>query len=108
MPIISPEGWDYVFLISTPAVMYLVNYADELPRSTRLGVTIALLVIAFSLFDLMGRRAYTAFMCWSMITACYVIVIRSRDVASAADRVAVGCAPARVPGDATARALDAD
>jgi Glycosyltransferase family 87 len=75
MPIISPQGWDYVFLISTPAVMYLVNYADELPRSMRLGVTIALLVIAFSLYDLMGRRAYAAFMSWSMITACYVIVI---------------------------------
>jgi hypothetical protein len=75
MPIVSPQGWDYVFLISTPAVMYLVNYADELPHSMRLGVTIALLVIAFSLYDLMGRRAYAAFMSWSMITACYVIVI---------------------------------
>ena len=56
MPIVSPQGWDYVFLISTPAVMYLVNYADGLPRSMRIGVTIALLVIAFSIFDLIGRR----------------------------------------------------
>jgi hypothetical protein len=75
MPIVSPQGWDYVFLISTPAVMYLVNYADGLPRSMRIGVTIALLVIAFSIFDLIGRRAYAAVMSWSIITACYVVVI---------------------------------
>lgn len=75
MPIISPQGWDYVFLVSTPAIMFLVNYRDTLPGWLRGAVTVALIVIAFSLFDLMGRQAYRTFMSWSMITWCYLVVI---------------------------------
>jgi hypothetical protein len=75
MPIISPQGWDYVFLLSTPAVMYLVNDLDALPRPMRTAVAAALLIVAFSLFDFMGRAAYRVFMSWSIITWCYLIVI---------------------------------
>jgi Glycosyltransferase family 87 len=75
MPIISPQGWDYVFVIATPAVMYLVNYRDGLPRVLRAVVVGALLVVAFSIFDLVGRRAYTVIMSWSVIPACYMIQI---------------------------------
>ena len=75
MPILSPQGWDYVFLVSTPAVMYLVNYADALPRGLRIAVTAALVIIAFSIYDLMGRAAYLAFMSWSGITLCYLVVL---------------------------------
>ena len=75
MPIISPQGWDYVFLVSTPAVMFLVNYGDTLPGWLRGVVTAALIAIAFSIFDLMGRQAYRTFMSWSMITWCYLVVI---------------------------------
>jgi hypothetical protein len=75
LPIISPQGWDYVFLVSTPAVMYLVNYSETLPRHLRTAVIGALLIIAFSLFDLLGRAAYRVFMSWSMITWCYLVVI---------------------------------
>ena len=58
IPLLSPQGWDYVFLIATPAVMYLVNYDRDLPALLR-GVTwTALAVIAFSLYDVIGRRAY--------------------------------------------------
>ena len=31
MPIISPQGWDYVFLLSTLATMLLINYRAKLP-----------------------------------------------------------------------------
>jgi hypothetical protein len=75
MPIISPQGWDYVFLVSTPAVMLLVNYSDALPRGLRMATAIALVVIGFSVFDLMGRQAYRAFMMSSAITWCYVVVL---------------------------------
>src|SRR5262249_7638723 len=36
MPLISPQGWDYVLLLATPAVAYLVNYEDCLPPALRL------------------------------------------------------------------------
>ena len=75
MPIISPQGWDYVFLLSTLATMLLVNYRAQLPGVIKPLVTGALIVIAFSIFDLVGRTAYQRFMRLSIITICYLIVI---------------------------------
>jgi hypothetical protein len=75
MPLISPQGWDYVFLLSTLAVMLLVNYSDQLPRYIRAPVIAALLIVAFSIFDLIGRPAYQLFMRLSMITICYLVII---------------------------------
>ena len=42
MPLLSPQGWDYVFLIATPAIVYLANYDDQLPQPLR-ALTIAAL-----------------------------------------------------------------
>ena len=75
MPLISPQGWDYVFVLSTLAVMMLVNHADQLPRYVRPAVIAALLIVAFSIFDLMGRPAYQRFMRLSIITICYLVII---------------------------------
>ena len=75
IPLLSPQGWDYVFLISTPAVMYLVNYETALPPVVRVAAIAALGTIAFSLYDVMGRQAYAAFMALSVISICYVVVI---------------------------------
>jgi hypothetical protein len=75
MPLISPQGWDYVFLLSTLATMMLVNYRAKLPDAMRPLVTVALIVIAFSIYDLIGRAAYQRFMRLSIITVCYLVVI---------------------------------
>jgi glycosyl transferase family 87 len=75
MPIISPQGWDYVFVISTPAVMYLVNYRADLPRLLRPFVLAALILVGFSIWDVIGRRAYSTVMHWSLIPACYLVEI---------------------------------
>ncbi len=77
IPLLSPQGWDYVFLASTPAVMYLVNYERTLPAPVRIASMGALAAIAFSLYDLMGRRAYGLFMALSIITVCYLALIAS-------------------------------
>jgi hypothetical protein len=75
IPLLSPQGWDYVFLLSTPAVLYVVNYVDELPALLRVLAWLALAAIGFSLYDVLGRRAYAAFMAISVISVCYVVVI---------------------------------
>jgi len=75
IPLLSPQGWDYVFLVSTPAIMLLVNYDDRLPPVARLVTRLALGTIAVSLYDIMGRSAYGLFMSFSIITVCYFIVI---------------------------------
>jgi hypothetical protein len=75
IPLMSPQGWDYVLLVATPAVVYLANYEDRLPRALRLLTFVALAVIGLTTFDLMGRAAYGAFMGMSGLTLCFFVVI---------------------------------
>lgn len=75
VPLLSPQGWDYVLLLATPAVACLVNYADRLSSGWRIAAGLSVAIAAFSLFDIMGRRAYAAFMEWSIVTLCYLVVI---------------------------------
>lgn len=75
IPLLSPQGWDYVFLIGTPAVMLLVNHLRSLPRGLRVATVVAIAVVALSIFDLMGRTAYSLFMRLSLITVFVVIEI---------------------------------
>jgi hypothetical protein len=73
LPLLSPQGWDYVFLLSTPAVVLLVNYEGAVPRTWRIATLAALATIAFSLYDVMGRRAYARFMAVAAISVCYLV-----------------------------------
>jgi hypothetical protein len=77
IPLISPQGWDYVLLVSTPAVMCVVNYFDRLAPPFRLVVALAASLVAFSLYDLLGRALYSLFMSRSIVTVCYLALISS-------------------------------
>jgi hypothetical protein len=73
--LLSPQGWDYVLLLATPAIAFLANYEDRLPRAMRIAAWIAVATAAFSLFDIMGRQAYAVFMSLSIVTLCFLVVI---------------------------------
>jgi hypothetical protein len=75
IPLLSPQGWDYVLLIATPAVVYLANYLDTLPRPLRVMTAVAGLTIGLSLFDIMGRAAYAAFMGAAVISVCALVLV---------------------------------
>ena len=75
IPLLSPQGWDYVFLVASPAAAFIANYDRSLPALWRGLCWAALLTIGLSLFDLMGRQHYAAFMSWSIITVCFVVVV---------------------------------
>ncbi|HWW87022.1 MAG TPA: glycosyltransferase family 87 protein [Vicinamibacterales bacterium] len=77
VPLFSPQGWDYVLLAATPAVVLLANELSGLPPSIRWTAGGAVAVMAFSVFDLMGRRAYAAFMSASAITVCAIVLLAS-------------------------------
>jgi glycosyl transferase family 87 len=73
IPLLSPQGWDYVFLIGTPAVMLIINDLGALPRGLRVTTTAAIAVVALSIYDIMGRAAYSTFMRMSVITICVIV-----------------------------------
>ena len=75
IPLLSPQGWDYVFLIATPAVMLVVNYDRDLPPSLRVASWLALAIVAFTLYDVVGKRVYGYFMAASVVSVCYLVVI---------------------------------
>ena len=75
IPLLSPQGWDYVFLIATPAVIYLVNFNDRLPTGLRVATLTTLAVIGLTLFDVLGRANYARFMRLSLISVCFLIVV---------------------------------
>jgi len=75
MPLLSPQGWDYVFLIATPAVALVVNDEDRLPQPMRAATLVALAAIGLIVFDLVGRTAYYALMRLSFVSYCFFIVI---------------------------------
>jgi hypothetical protein len=75
IPLLSPQGWDYVFLIGTPAVMLLINERQSLPRELRLVTMVAIAGVALSIYDLVGRSAYSLFMRLSLITVLVVIEV---------------------------------
>ena len=54
-PLLSPQGWDYVLVICSPAVVYLANCIDRLPRALRLLSVAAIATIVLHLFDLVSR-----------------------------------------------------
>lgn len=74
IPLISPQGWDYVLLLGTPAVVCVTDRWREVRLPWRVASGAALAVMGFSMFDLMGRTAYGQFMAWSVVTVCAVIV----------------------------------
>ena len=73
IPLLSPQGWDYVFLIGTPAVMLLLNELPALPQGLRYATMASIAAVALSIFDIMGRTAYSLFMQLSIITVLVVI-----------------------------------
>ena len=73
IPLLSPQGWDYVFLIATPAVMLLIDQSPALPREFRYVTVAAIAIVALSIFDLMGREAYATFMQLSLITVLMLV-----------------------------------
>ena len=73
IPLLSPQGWDYVLLIATPAVMLLLNDLARVPGALRPAAVLALVMVALSIYDLMGRAAYAQFMALSVITVCALV-----------------------------------
>jgi hypothetical protein len=75
IPLLSPQGWDYVFLIATPAVMLVIDRLDQVPAVLRAAAAVALPLIGLSVYDVLGRRLYAEFMALSIITLCFVAIL---------------------------------
>jgi hypothetical protein len=74
-PLISPQGWDYVLLLATTALVYVVNDFDRLPRPFRVLTAAAIAVVGLSLYDLLGRRLLYTLLNMSAITISMLLLV---------------------------------
>jgi alpha-1,2-mannosyltransferase len=75
IPLVSPLGWDYTFLSSILAVALIVKDFHFFPRAVRIILVCNFLVIALSIYDLLGRKLYTMFMSWSVLTINFFVLV---------------------------------
>jgi hypothetical protein len=68
IPLLSPQGWDYVLLVATPAVMLLLDRNGELHRAARWLLFTSLAVVGLTFYDVLGREAFRAVMMSRAIT----------------------------------------
>ncbi|MGE5198470.1 MAG: glycosyltransferase family 87 protein [Rhodospirillaceae bacterium] len=68
IPLLSPQGWDYVLLVATPAVMLLFDRLDEFRPPVRWLLFASLALAGFSFWDVLGREPYRALMMSRIIT----------------------------------------
>lgn len=68
VPLISPQGWDYVLLLGAPVVMCLIDRWPRIPMAWRLAAGAAIVIMGFTIFDLLGRTLYGHLMELSIIT----------------------------------------
>jgi Glycosyltransferase family 87 len=75
IPLISPLGWDYTFLMSLLGVALIVNDRRTFARPVQWLLAANFAIVALALYDTMGRTIYGAFMRWSVTTINFVLVI---------------------------------
>lgn len=87
VPLISPQGWDYVLLIATPAYVLLLDRWRDLSPAWHVPALVGIMLTSFTVFDILRRPLYTFLMHWAaasvgaILIAICLIRLRSRDVA---------------------------
>ena len=74
IPLVSPQGWDYVLLLGTPAIVCLIDRWRELTPVWQWPLGAALALMCLTMFDVMGRAAYGRFMELSIVTVCALAI----------------------------------
>jgi hypothetical protein len=77
VPLISPQGWDYVLLVATPAVVCLVDRYGDMTGPWRVTTAVAIGFMSFTIFDLLGRALYSRLMAVSVVSVAALALFSS-------------------------------
>lgn len=75
VPVLSPQGWDYLLLLATPAILCIVDRWGDTPRAWRVVAGTGLALMSFTIFDLMGRALYAVAMQLSVVSIAVMLLI---------------------------------
>jgi len=68
VPLLSPQGWDYVLLLGAPAVLIACDRWRDTPRPWQVFTAVCIFLMSFTLFDVFGRTLYTMMMKVNVVT----------------------------------------
>ncbi len=75
IPLISPLGWDYTFLMALLGLFIVLRYFQNYSFFWKIVLIVNLSIISFSLYDLLGKETYALFMSWSVLTINFLFLI---------------------------------
>jgi hypothetical protein len=75
IPLVSPMGWDYSLLMSVLGISLLVVHFFDFKTPWRAFLIVNFCLISLTIYDLIGRELYGAFMMWSVLTVNFLIVM---------------------------------
>jgi len=75
IPLVSPLGWDYTLISSALGVMIILHNFFKYSKLWRSLLVINFFIIFFSLYDILGKKLYSSFMSWSIITINFLILV---------------------------------
>jgi hypothetical protein len=87
IPLVSPQGWDYLLVLALPAYAYLVDRWRDTSTVWRAVAVAGFLLTSFSTYELMRRTVYFQLMAWGVGSVGVVIIavslfhLRSRNLA---------------------------
>jgi hypothetical protein len=87
VPLVSPQGWDYVLLVAAPAYACALDRWPAQPALWRAATLAAIALTSFAIFDLWGRTLYmlivhsAAVSLGAMLLATILIGLRARRLA---------------------------
>jgi hypothetical protein len=77
VPLVSPQGWDYVLLLAMPAFVCLIDRFGVLPGPWRVAALAGFLLTSLMIFDLYGRTVYVALTDRGVITIGGILLVAS-------------------------------
>ena len=74
VPLLSPQGWDYVLVLALPAYMILVDRWRDLSPAWRTAAVMGFFLTSFTIFDFLRRPLYTLLMHLAAVSVGAVLV----------------------------------
>jgi len=87
IPLLSPQGWDYLLLLAIPAYMCLVDRWRETSHAWRAVAMVEFILTSFVVYDLMRRPLYFFLLNWgagsvgAVLIAASLVRLRYRSLA---------------------------
>lgn len=77
VPLVSPQGWDYVLLLATPAAVCLADRFRDMGRPWQIVTATAFAFMSFTIYDLLGRSLYARMMALSVVSVAAMVLVVS-------------------------------